>query len=339
MRSIGNFGVWKFPNGEAFYLNALKRTTTTNLTADEIHEIGLSEVTRITQEMNTIRKEVQFGGTMKEFFEFMKTDPQFYYTNDTRGKEAYLAKAVDIIDTMKTKLDELFITKPKMDIVVKAVEAFREKSAGKAFYNRPAGDGSRPGIYYANLYDMKSMPKYKMEALAYHEGIPGHHMQLAIQQELQDIPMFRKFGGYTAYVEGWGLYSEYIPKEMGFYADPYSNFGRLAMELWRACRLVVDTGIHSKKWTRGQSIKYYTDHTPNPIQDATKMVERHMVMPSQATSYKIGMLKILELRAKAKEALGDKFDIRAFHEVVISHGAIPLDVLEDFVNEYISSNS
>ncbi len=339
LRSIGNFGVWKFPNGEAFYLNALKRTTTTNLTADEIHEIGLSEVTRITQEMNTIRKEVQFGGTMKEFFEFMKTDPQFYYTNDTRGKEAYLAKAVDIIDTMKTKLDELFITKPKMDIVVKAVEAFREKSAGKAFYNRPAGDGSRPGIYYANLYDMKSMPKYKMEALAYHEGIPGHHMQLAIQQELQDIPMFRKFGGYTAYVEGWGLYSEYIPKEMGFYADPYSNFGRLAMELWRACRLVVDTGIHSKKWTRGQSIKYYTDHTPNPIQDATKMVERHMVMPSQATSYKIGMLKILELRAKAKEALGDKFDIRAFHEVVISHGAIPLDVLEDFVNEYISSNS
>jgi uncharacterized protein (DUF885 family) len=216
---------------------------------------------------------------------------------------------------------------------------FREKSAGKAFYNRPAADGSRPGIYYANLYDMESMPTYQMEALAYHEGIPGHHMQLAIQQELEEVPMFRKFGGYTAYTEGWGLYSEFIPKEMGFYADPYSDFGRLAMELWRACRLVVDTGIHSKKWTREEGIKYYTDNTPNAELDVIKMVERHIVMPSQATAYKIGMLKILELRKKAKDALGDKFDIRDFHEVVISHGAIPLNILEDFIDEYISSKN
>lgn len=329
-------GAWKFPDGKAFYNMALKKTTTTDLTADEIHEIGLSEVARIHEEMDAIKNQVGFEGILQDFFQFMKTDKQFYYTADKAGKDAYLKEAVHLIDSMKTRLDEIFITKPKADIIVKAVEPFREKSAGKAFYNRPAADGSRPGVYYANLYDMQSMPTYQMEALAYHEGIPGHHMQLAIQQELQEIPKFRKFGGYTAYTEGWGLYSEFIPKEMGFYADPYSDFGRLAMELWRACRLVVDTGIHSKKWTREEGIKYYTDNTPNNELDAVKMVERHIVMPSQATAYKIGMLKILELRKKAKDALGAKFDIRDFHEVVISHGAIPLDVLENFVDDYIA---
>ena len=338
-RANFDHGVWKFPDGETFFNNALKRTTTTDLTAEEIHKIGLDEVARIHGEMEAIKNQVQFEGTLQNFFQFMKTDKQFYYPADQKGKDAYLAKAVLLIDSMKTRLDEIFITKPKADIIVKAVESFREKSAGKAFYNRPAADGSRPGIYYANLYDMKSMPTYQMEALAYHEGIPGHHMQLAIQQELEEVPMFRKFGGYTAYTEGWGLYSEYIPKEMGFYADPYSDFGRLAMELWRACRLVVDTGIHSKQWTREEGIKYYTDNTPNAELDVIKMVERHIVMPSQATAYKIGMLKILELRKKAKDALGDKFDIRDFHEVVISHGAIPLNILEDFIDEYISSKN
>ncbi len=338
-RANSDHGAWKFPDGEAFFNNALKRTTTTDLTADQIHEIGLSEVARIQEEMDAIRKKVGFEGNLQAFFQFMKTSKQFYYTQDQKGKDAYLAEAVAIIDSMKTRLDEIFITKPKADIKVKAVEPFREKSAGKAFYNRPAADGSRPGIYYANLYDMESMPTYQMEALAYHEGIPGHHMQLAIQQELEEVPMFRKFGGYTAYTEGWGLYSEFIPKEMGFYADPYSDFGRLAMELWRACRLVVDTGIHTKKWTREEGIKYYTDNTPNAELDAVKMVERHIVMPGQATAYKIGMLKILELRKKSKEALGDKFDIREFHEVVISHGAIPLNVLEDFVDEYIATKN
>ncbi|KAB1071954.1 DUF885 domain-containing protein [Tamlana haliotis] len=336
-RSNTDAGAWKFPNGEAFYKNALTNTTTTQLTADEIHNIGLAEVDRIHKEMNAIREKVGFEGDLKAFFEFMKTDKQFYYADDKNGKAAYLDKAVQIIDSMKTRLDEIFITKPKADIIVKAVEPFREKSAGKAFYNRPAADGSRPGIYYANLYDMASMPTYQMEALAYHEGIPGHHMQLAIQQELENVPMFRKFGSYTAYTEGWGLYSEFTPKEMGFYADPYSDFGRLAMELWRACRLVVDTGIHAKKWTREEGIKYYTDNTPNAELDAIKMVERHIVMPSQATAYKIGMMKILELREKAKNTLKDDFDIREFHEVVISHGAIPLNVLEDFVDEYIGS--
>ena len=332
-------GAWKFKDGEAFYNNALKRTTTTDLTANEIHEIGLAEVARIHGEMDAIRQQVKFEGTLQEFFEFMRTDKQFYYSADQEGKDAYLKDAVHLIDSMKTRLDEIFITKPEADIVVKAVEPFREKSAGKAFYNRPAADGSRPGIYYANLYDMESMPIYQMEALAYHEGIPGHHMQLAIQQELEEVPMFRKFGGYTAYTEGWGLYSEFIPKEMGFYADPYSDFGRLAMELWRACRLVVDTGIHSKKWTREEGIKYYTGNTPNAEMDAVKMVERHIVMPGQATAYKIGMMKILELRNKAKDALGENFDIREFHEVVLSQGAIPLNVLADFVDEYIASKS
>jgi uncharacterized protein (DUF885 family) len=336
-RANSDDGVWKFPDGEAFYNNALKRTTTTDLTANEIHKIGLAEVARIHGEMESIRTKVGFKGSLQAFFEFMKTDKQFYYSSDQSGKDAYLKKAVHIIDSMKTRLDELFITKPKADILVKAVEPFREQSAGKAFYNRPAADGSRPGIYYANLYDMASMPSYQMEALAYHEGIPGHHMQLAIQQELQEVPMFRKFGGYTAYVEGWGLYSELIPKEMGFYADPYSDFGRLSMELFRACRLVVDTGIHAKKWTREEGIKYYTDNTPNAELDVISMVERHIVMPSQATAYKIGMMKIVELRTKAKKALGNKFNIRDFHEVVISNGAIPLDVLENFVDDYIAS--
>ncbi|WP_299836658.1 DUF885 family protein [uncultured Tenacibaculum sp.] len=330
-------GAWKFPNGEAFYNNALQRTTTTTLTANEIHEIGLKEVARIHAEMKKIMENVGFKGNLQEFFKFMKTDKQFYYADSDKGRKEYMDKAEFIIDSMKTRLDELFITKPKADLQVKAVEAFREKSAGKAFYQQPALDGSRPGTYYANMYDMASMPSYQMEALAYHEGIPGHHMQIAIAQELQDVPMFRKLGRYTAYVEGWGLYSEFIPKEMGFYSDPYSDFGRLAMELWRACRLVVDTGIHAKKWTREEGIKYYTDNTPNAEADAVKMVERHIVMPSQATAYKIGMIKIIELREKAKKALGEKFDIRKFHDVVLTNGPLPLNVLENLVDKYIAS--
>tara|TARA_R110000744_G_scaffold35197_6_gene81820 strand:- start:4362 stop:6215 length:1854 start_codon:yes stop_codon:yes gene_type:complete len=332
-------GAWKFPNGDKFYNNALTRTTTTNLTADEIHKIGLDEVARIHDEMRVIMKKVGFKGSLNEFFQFMRHDPQFYYAGDEAGRQRYLTEATALINTMKGELDQLFITKPKADLKVKKVEAFREKSAGKAFYQQPAPDGTRPGIYYANLYDMEAMPTYQMEALAYHEGIPGHHMQIALKQELEGIPKFRKFGGYTAYSEGWGLYSEMIPKEIGFYQDPYSDFGRLAMELWRACRLVVDTGIHNKKWDRAQGIEYYVNNTPNAESDAIKMVERHVVMPSQATAYKIGMLKIVELRAKAKQQLGDKFDIREFHDVVLTNGAVPLNVLEDMVNDYIADNS
>ena len=331
-------GAWKFPQGDKFYNNALSRTTTTTLTADEIHQIGLDEVARIHDEMRVIMNKVGFKGSLNEFFQFMRHDPQFYYAADEAGRQRYLNEATDLINTMKGELDQLFITKPKADLKVKRVEAFREKSAGKAFYQQPAPDGSRPGIYYANLYDMAAMPTYQMEALAYHEGIPGHHMQIALKQELEGIPKFRKFGGYTAYSEGWGLYSEMIPKEIGFYQDPYSDFGRLAMELWRACRLVVDTGIHNKKWDLAQGIEYYVSNTPNAESDAVKMVERHVVMPSQATAYKIGMLKIVQLRTKAKQQLGDKFDIREFHDVVLTNGAVPLNVLEDMVNDYIASN-
>ena len=329
-------GAWKFPDGETFYNNALARTTTTELTAKEIHSIGLAEVARIHDEMRAIKDKVGFEGDLQAFMQFMKTDKQFYYPNTAEGKQRYLDEATALIDNMKTRLDELFIVKPKAGLKVKAVEAFREKAAGKAFYQQPAPDGSRPGIYYANLYDMEAMPTYQMEALAYHEGIPGHHMQIAIAQELDGVPKFRKFGGYTAYIEGWGLYSELVPKEMGLYEDPYSDFGRLSMELWRACRLVVDTGIHAMKWTRQEGIDYYVNNTPNATSDAVKMVERHIVMPSQATAYKVGMLKILELREAAKEKLGEKFDIREFHDVVLKNGAVPLNVLEQFVDQWVA---
>ena len=338
-RANSDAGAWKFPKGEEFYANALKRATTTNLSANQIHEIGLSEVARIHAEMEKIKKKVGFKGTLQDFFEFMRKDEQFYYANDSTGRNKYLTEARSIINTMKDDLDKLFLTKPEAELVVKAVEPFREKNAGKAFYQQPAKDGSRPGTYYANLYDMSAMPTYQMEALAYHEGIPGHHMQIAIAQELEEIPQFRKFSFYTAYVEGWGLYSELLPKEIGYYKDPYSDFGRLAMELWRSCRLVVDTGIHAKKWTREEGIAYYKENTPNAESDCIKMVERHIVMPGQATAYKIGMNKILELRENAKQELGQDFDIREFHDVILLDGAVPLNILEEKVDNWVSEEN
>jgi len=330
-------GVWDLPDGVNFYNMRLANITTTDLTAEEIHNIGLQEVDRIHAEMRNIMQQVGFEGTLQEFFVYVNNDDSHFYPETEQGKADYVAEATRIVDEMRAKLDQLFITQPKADIIVKPVEAFREESAGKAFYQSPALDGSRPGTYYVNTFDMKVVPKYQMEALAYHEGIPGHHMQIAISQELENIPMFRKFGWYTAYGEGWALYSEYIPKEMGFYTDPYSDFGRLAMELWRACRLVVDTGIHAKKWTREQGIDYYMNNTPNVEADVVKMVERHIVMAGQATGYKIGMLKILELREKAKSTLGNAFDIREYHEVVLTNGRLPLNILEKQVDKWIAS--
>ncbi len=330
-------GVWKLPKGGEYYAMRLNRMTTTNMTANEIHELGLSEMDRIHEEMRAIMEKVGYEGTLKEFFEYTRTDPKFFKPNTPEGKAEYLAEATAVIDAMRDELPNMFNTFPKAELVVKAVEPFREKSAGKAFYQRPAPDGSRPGTYYANLYNTANMPLYQMEALAYHEGIPGHHMQIAIAQELEDVPSFRKFGGYTAYTEGWGLYSEYFPKEYGFYEDPYSDFGRLAMEIWRAARLVVDTGIHDKKWTREQATQYLLDNTPNPEGDAIKAIDRYIVMPGQATAYKIGMLKILELRAYAKDELGDAFDIREYHDAVLKNGAVPLAVLEELVQDWIDS--
>ncbi|MGI8481069.1 MAG: DUF885 domain-containing protein [Chthoniobacterales bacterium] len=334
-------GVWKFPNGDAFYEFALRRTTTTNMTANEIHEVGLKEVARVQGEMGKIKDKVGFKGDLQAFFKFMREDKQFYLPSTDEGQAEYLARATKIIETMKTRLDELFITKPKADIVVKAVEKFREKSAGKAFYQGPAPDGSRPGMFYVNLGEMKNTPTYELESLAYHEGIPGHHMQIAIAQELKGVPKFRRLGraGYTAYSEGWGLYNELTPKEIGMYHDPYSDFGRLAAELWRSGRLVVDTGLHAKRWTRQQAIDYLVHNTPNAESDCVDSINRYIVMPSQATAYKVGMMKILELREKAKKQLGSRFDIRQFHEVVLTNGPVPLDVLEELVDAWVKSKA
>jgi uncharacterized protein (DUF885 family) len=337
-RANDDAGVWKFPDGADFYGSALRRTTTTDLTPDQIHEIGLKEVARIHGQMTKIKDKVGFDGDLQAFFKFMREDRQFYLSDTDEGRSKYLASAVQIIDEMKKHLDELFATKPKADIVVKAVEKFREQSAGKAFYQQPAPDGSRPGMFYVNLREMQSNPTYQLEALAYHEGIPGHHMQIAIAQELTGVPKFRKFShAYTAYTEGWGLYSEQVPKEIGMYPDPYSDFGRLALELWRAGRLVVDTGIHHKKWTRQHAIDYLKQNTPNAEADCIDSINRYIVMPSQATAYKIGMIKILGLREKAKKQLGSKFDIHQFHDVVLTNGALPLDVLEEFVDRWVKS--
>lgn len=336
LKATDEDGAWKFPNGAEYYQHRLEKITTTDLTAEQIHSIGNNEVARIHNEMRDIMNKVEFTGTLQEFFVFMREAPQFYYDDTPEGRQRYLDEATAIIDNMKGRLDELFYTKPKADLVVKAVEPFREKAAGKAFYQRPAPDGSRPGMYYANLYKMGSMPTYQMEALAYHEGIPGHHMQLAISQELTGLPKFRRFGSATAYTEGWGLYTEYVPKEMGLYSDPYSDFGRLAMELWRACRLVVDSGIHHLKWTRQEAIDYLVQNTPNAYDDIEKAIGRYIVWPGQATAYKIGMLKILELREHARVELGDKFDIRGYHDVILKSGPLPLDMLEEEVNKWIA---
>ena len=329
-------GVWKLPKGNEYYASRLKTMTTTELSAKEIHQIGLDEVDRIHEEMRAIMSRVGFEGNLQDFFKYLKDEPRFTYPDTEAGREDYIKEATRIIETISKRLDEVFLKLPKAKLEVRRVEAFREKTAGKAFYSRGTPDGSRPGYYYANLNDINDMPKYQMEALAYHEGNPGHHMQLSISQELSGVPEFRKHNSVTAYTEGWGLYSEFFPKEMGFYDDPYSDFGRLAMELWRAARLVVDTGIHDKKWTRTEAIDYLLANTPNPKNDCEKAIERYIVMPGQATAYKIGMMKILELRENAKDRLQEKFDIRSFHDTVINSGPVPLNILEERVDNWIN---
>ncbi|SIN59994.1 Uncharacterized conserved protein, DUF885 familyt [Parasphingorhabdus marina DSM 22363] len=325
-------GVWRFKDGAAYYAERLKNYTTTDLTADQIHQIGLDNVARIHGEMRKIMQQVGFEGSLQEFFVHLRTGDQYFHTS----REDYLAEANAKLAEMEKKLPEFFNTLPKAPFVIKPVEAFREKSAGKAFYQRPAPDGSRPGTYYVNLYDLKSMSKTELEALAYHEALPGHHLQLAIQTELGELPAFRKFGGITAYSEGWGLYTEELGKDMGFYTDPYSDFGRLGMELWRACRLVVDTGIHDKRWSREKAIAYLTENTPNPDGDIRKAIERYIVFPGQATAYMIGKLKILELRERAQTRLGDKFTMGDFHDVILRSGPVPLNIMEERIDSWIA---
>ncbi|WP_232844136.1 DUF885 domain-containing protein [Allopontixanthobacter sediminis] len=327
-------GIWRFPEGRAYYDALLSNYTTTDLTADQIHDIGLREVTRIHGEMRGIMEQVGFDGTLQEFFEYARTDPKFYF----ESREDYLAAVQAAQDKIEPVLPRYFSTLPKAPLVVKPVEAFREQSAGKAFYQSPAPDGSRPGTYYVNLFRLEDMSRNELEALFYHEGLPGHHLQRAVQTELgDDMPAFRRFGGVTAYTEGWGLYAEELGKDMGFYTDPYSDFGRLGMELWRAARLVVDTGIHSKRWSRERAIDYLKQNTPNPEGDIRKAIERYVVYPGQATAYMIGKLKIMELREKARSELGARFDIREFHDVVLSSGPVPLSILEENVDAWIAA--
>ena len=322
-------------DGAAFYNVSLELQTTTPLTADEIHEIGLKEVARIHGEMEKIKEKVGFKGTLQEFFAFMRTDKKFQLPNTDVGRNQYIKMSEDYLNAMKAKLPEYFGILPKADLVVKRVESFREEPGGAQHYFPPTPDGSRPGVFYAHLSDMTSMPTFSLEAIAYHEGVPGHHMQIAIAQELTGIPKFRTQYGSTAYQEGWGLYSETLAKDMGFYTDPYSDFGRLSAEIWRAIRLVVDTGIHSKGWGEEQAVKYFLDNGPTPEGAVRSEIRRYIVWPGQATAYKIGMLKILELRGLAQTELGDKFSFAGFHDTVLGGGALPLQVLEARVKRWI----
>jgi uncharacterized protein (DUF885 family) len=330
-------GIWRFQNGADQYAALLRYYTTTAMGPEQIHTLGLQQVARIHDEMRGIMKQVGFTGTLQQFFEKMRTDKAFYFPNTDAGRQAYLDKTEQFNKEMTAKLPDWFATTPKAPLVVKRVEPFREKSAGKAFYNRPAPDGSRPGTYYVNLYDMNDMPTTEIEALFYHEGVPGHHLQRAVQTELGDsVPPFRQFGGFTAYSEGWGLYSEKLGKDMGQYQDPYSDFGRLQLELHRAIRLVVDSGIHHKKWTREQAIKYVEDNSADAKGGIVKAIERYVVYPGQATAYMVGKLKIEQLREKARAELGDRFDIKGFHDAVLLSGPVPLDFLEQNVDAWIA---
>jgi len=330
-------GVWRLPEGEAFYNARLRLSTTTDLTADQIHQIGLAEVARLQGEMQTVMDQVGFEGSLQEMFAYLKTDPRFQYPNTPEGKEQYLTDARAFVAQVMAAAPQWFSDLPEAALEVRAVEAWREATASIAFYNAPAPDGSRPGIYYVNLSDMTQVLKPQIEGISYHEGAPGHHFQIAYAQEMQGLPSFRRFGGYGAYAEGWGLYAEQLGKEMGFYQDPYSDFGRLSTELWRAVRLVTDTGLHAKRWTREDAIEYFRQNSLLSERDIVKEVERYITNPGQATSYKIGELKIMELRARARAALGERFDIKDFHAVVLGSGSVPLDVLEDQVDAWIAA--
>ena len=334
-------GVGGLPNGAAYYKERLANQTTTDLTADEIHNIGLSEVARIRAEMIRIKEEVGFKGDLSAFFKELRDDkdnPLYYYPNTDEGRQAYIKDATAAIDGIKAVLPKYFGVLPKADMVVKRVEPFREQPGAAQHYFPSTPDGSRPGVYYAHLLDMKAMPKHELEVIAYHEGLPGHHMQIAIAQESQGVPTFRRQAGFTAYSEGWGLYSEWLAREMsGTYQTPYSRFGRLGSEMWRSIRLVVDTGLHARGWSEEQAVQYFMDNSATTEAQARSEVRRYMVIPGQATSYKIGMMRIQEMRRKAEAALGPKFDIRAFHDTVLAGGAMPLSILQKRVEQWVAT--
>lgn len=332
-------GVSTQKNGQAFYDHMIGVSTTTKLSSAEIHDIGVKEVARITNEMIAIKERVGFEGDLQAFFNFIKTDEQFFYPNTDEGRQGYITDTEAYLAVINEQLPDYFGILPKADLVVKRVEAFREQDGAAQHYNPGTPDGSRPGVYYAHLSDMASMPKNEMEGVAYHEGNPGHHMQISIAQELTSIPQFRTQANFTAYSEGWGLYAELLAKEMGAYKNDFSDFGRLVNEMWRAVRLVVDTGLHAKGWTEQQAIAYFKEKTPIAEEAIISEVRRYLVLPGQATAYKIGMLKIIELRENAKKALGERFDIRGFHDTVLGGGAMPLAILERRVNDWVANNT
>jgi len=336
-------GVGALPNGEAYYNTQLYLSTTTDMTADEIHQLGIKEVARIRGEMEKVKEAAGFKGTLEEFFVFMRTDKQFYLPNNDAGAAEYIKLSEGYLGEMKKKLPEYFGRLPKADLVVKRVEPYREEPGGAQHYQAGTPDGSRPGIFYAHLSDMNAMPTYQLENIAYHEGLPGHHMQISIQQELENdtgpnkLPKFRTQYFYGAYVEGWGLYSEALAKEMGFDSNPYNDFGRLSGEIWRAIRLVLDTGIHSKGWGEEHAVKYFMENSAQPEAAIRSEVRRYITTPGQATSYKIGMIRLQQMRDKARTELGDKFSYPAFHDQILGGGALPLPVLEAKIDRWIAS--
>jgi uncharacterized protein (DUF885 family) len=334
-------GVHANPNGGEFYEYRLNAMTTTDMTADQIHQLGLSEVARLRTEMELLKEKSGFEGSLQEFFAYIRDsqdNEKFYFPNTDEGRKGYIDDATAAIDNIKKELPNYFGILPKGDLIVKRVESFREQDGAPQHYYPGTPDGSRPGIYYAHLSDMSAMPKNELEVIAYHEGLPGHHMQIAIAQELEGVPTFRTQAGFTAYSEGWALYSEKLAKEMpNTFSDLHSDFGRLGSEIWRAIRLVVDTGMHSKKWSEEQAVEYFSQNSPAPLETIRTEIQRYLVMPGQATSYKIGMIDIQRLRAKAEAELGEKFDIKAFHDTILGGGALPLSMLDRKVTDWIAS--
>jgi uncharacterized protein (DUF885 family) len=328
-----SFGIWDTPDGDAYYRALVAFHTTTGLTPDEIHEIGLKEVARIHGEMEKVIAEVGFKGTFAEFLDYLRTDPRFYYKTGDELYTAYLATAKRI----DPNLVKLFGKLPRTPYGVRPIPMTSAPNTTTAYYNPPSEDGLRAGYFYVNLYRPEVRPKYEIEVLTSHEAVPGHHLQIALQMEQGELPKFRQTGGYTAYIEGWGLYSESLGGELGLYTDPYSKFGQLTYEMWRAVRLVVDTGLHAKHWTRQQAIDYFEANAAKTEADIVNEIDRYIATPGQALAYKIGQLKFLALRAEAQAQLGPKFDIREFHDVVLATGAVPLDVLERTVHEWIAS--